>query len=71
MDQKTFAKPVTVIYRVTVIASIVLMQGRATQQPQRPTFKLSDFRSSTLKELPYDSPPQTDLPDRRSPVFNT
>ncbi|WP_423393744.1 T6SS immunity protein Tli3 family protein [Burkholderia sp. LMG 21824] len=42
-----------------VIALVVLTSGCATQPPQRPTFKLSDFRSSTLKELPYDSPPQT------------
>ncbi|OXI97320.1 hypothetical protein CFB41_28615 [Burkholderia sp. AU33803] len=41
------------------MVSIVLMQGCATQQPQRSAFRLSDFRSSTLKELPYDSPPQT------------
>ncbi|MCA8060905.1 hypothetical protein [Burkholderia sp. AU38729] len=55
MDKKLVA----MICRVTVIVSIVLMQGCATQQPQRSTFRLSDFRSSTLKELPYDSPPQT------------
>ena len=42
-----------------VIALVVLTSGCATRPPQRPTFKLSDFRSSTLKELPYDSPPQT------------
>ncbi|EMN5132619.1 hypothetical protein RVV79_005794 [Burkholderia contaminans] len=42
-----------------VITLVVLASGCATQQPQRPTFRLSDFRSSTLKELPYDSPPQT------------
>ncbi|MCA8060906.1 hypothetical protein [Burkholderia sp. AU38729] len=55
MDKKIVA----MICRVTVIVSIVLMQGCATQQPQRSAFRLSDFRSSTLKELPYDSPPQT------------
>ncbi|MCA8017089.1 T6SS immunity protein Tli3 family protein [Burkholderia metallica] len=41
-----------------IIALVVLMQGCTAQPPGRPVFRLADFWSSTLKELPYDSPPQ-------------
>ncbi|WP_241241151.1 T6SS immunity protein Tli3 family protein [Burkholderia cenocepacia] len=45
-------------YAVAIIALVTLMQGCTAQPPQRPVFKLGDFWSSALKELPYDSPPQ-------------
>ncbi|WP_241020726.1 hypothetical protein [Burkholderia sp. Ac-20344] len=45
-------------YSITTIALIVLMQGCTAQEPKRPVFRLGDFMSSRLKELPYDSPPQ-------------
>ncbi|MGC3025608.1 T6SS immunity protein Tli3 family protein [Burkholderia sp. DN3021] len=45
-------------YAVAIIALVTLMQGCAAHPPQRPVFRLGDFWSSALKELPYDSPPQ-------------
>ncbi|WP_244130644.1 T6SS immunity protein Tli3 family protein [Burkholderia pyrrocinia] len=41
-----------------IIAPVTLVQGCTAQPPGRPVFRLADFWSSTLKELPYDSPPQ-------------
>ncbi|KWA07412.1 hypothetical protein [Burkholderia territorii] len=43
---------------IAIIALVALVQGCTAQPPQRSAFRLSDFWSSTLKELPYDSPPQ-------------
>ncbi|KVN44444.1 hypothetical protein WT12_23345 [Burkholderia territorii] len=43
---------------IATIALVALVQGCTAQPPQRSAFRLSDFWSSTLKELPYDSPPQ-------------
>ncbi|WP_243771542.1 hypothetical protein [Burkholderia sp. D-99] len=45
-------------YAVAIIALVTLMQGCTAPEPKRSIFSLSDFRSSALKELPYDSPPQ-------------
>ncbi|WP_175967777.1 T6SS immunity protein Tli3 family protein [Burkholderia sp. BCC0322] len=45
-------------YAVAIIALVALMQGCAAPAPKHSVFSLSNFRSSALKELPYDSPPQ-------------
>ncbi|MBR8144343.1 hypothetical protein KDW55_22370 [Burkholderia sp. AU19243] len=45
-------------YAIGIIALVAFVQGCTAQPPKRPIFRLSDFWSSTLKELPYDSPPQ-------------
>ncbi|WP_244130646.1 T6SS immunity protein Tli3 family protein [Burkholderia pyrrocinia] len=45
-------------YAVAIIALVALMQGCAAPEPKHSVFSLSSFRSSALKELPYDSPPQ-------------
>ncbi|MGC3025609.1 T6SS immunity protein Tli3 family protein [Burkholderia sp. DN3021] len=45
-------------YAVAIIALVTLMQGCAAPEPKHSVFSLSNFRSSALKELPYDSPPQ-------------
>ena len=42
----------------SIIALVALMQGCAAPAPKHSVFSLSNFRSSALKELPYDSPPQ-------------
>ncbi|WP_243771786.1 hypothetical protein [Burkholderia sp. D-99] len=43
---------------MTIIVLIVLVQGCTAQTPRHSSFGLGDFMSSTIKELPYDSPPQ-------------
>ncbi|KVL28904.1 hypothetical protein WS98_26610 [Burkholderia territorii] len=43
---------------IAIIALVAFVQGCTAQPPQRSAFRLSDFWSSALKELPYDSPPQ-------------
>ncbi|UXU90568.1 T6SS immunity protein Tli3 family protein [Burkholderia sp. S-53] len=45
-------------YAVAIIALVTLMQGCAAPEPKHPVFSLSNFMSSALKELPYDSSPQ-------------
>lgn len=45
-------------YVAATIALVALVQACTAQPPVRPVFRLADFWSSKLKELPYDSPPQ-------------
>ncbi|WP_255219167.1 T6SS immunity protein Tli3 family protein [Paraburkholderia kururiensis] len=45
-------------YVTATIALVALVQACTAQPPVRPVFRLADFWSSKLKELPYDSPPQ-------------
>ena len=45
-------------YAVAIIALVALIQGCAAPEPKHSVFSLSKFRSSALKVLPYDSPPQ-------------
>ncbi|VWB13497.1 hypothetical protein BLA14095_00343 [Burkholderia lata] len=45
-------------YTISMIMLVALMQGCTAQELKRPVFRLGDFMSSRLKELPYDSPPQ-------------
>ncbi|MBN3830692.1 hypothetical protein [Burkholderia sp. Ac-20344] len=45
-------------YTISMVMLVVLMQGCTAHEPKRPVFRLGDFMSSRLKELPYDSPPQ-------------
>ena len=43
---------------IATIALVIVVQGCTAQEPKRAVFRLGDFMSSRLNELPYDSPPQ-------------